>query len=87
MDLQDINILNNIFNNNDNIEEEEKINTFSNIINNENINKSIKMLNDTVINFENIIDSNNSIENIVDNRIDTIEDLENNTIENIKIIV
>jgi hypothetical protein len=83
MDLQDINILNNIFNNNDNIEEEEKINTFSNIINNENINKSIKMLNDTVINFENIIDSNNSIENIVDNRIDTIEDLENNTIENI----
>ena len=134
MDLDELNILNNIFNTNDTIEENN--NKISNITNNENIIKSITMITNTVDNFEKIADcnnsietiqenieeqitvgknsmetiqenieeqitignnsietiqetiqeniTNNSIENIIDNRIDTIENIADNTIENIR---
>ena len=63
MDLDEINILNNIFNTNDTIEENN--NKISNITNNENVIKSITMITNTVDNFEKIADCNNSMENII----------------------
>ena len=80
MELQELNILNNIFNsNNDDIEET--------------INKSTLILNDTLSNFENTIDNtteniiDNTIENVIENTIDnnidnTIENVIENTIDN-----
>jgi len=65
MDLDELNILNNIFNTNDTIEENN--NKISNITNNENVIKSITMITNTVDNFEKIADCNNSIETIQEN--------------------
>ena len=67
MDIQELNILNNIFNNNnDDIEE--------------NINKSTLILNDTISNFENTID--NTIENVIENTIqNNIENVIENVID------
>jgi len=81
MDLDEINILNNIFNTNDTIEENN--NKISNITNNENVIKSITMITNTVDNFEKIADCNNSMETIQQNTIEKIADC-NNSMETIQ---
>ena len=81
MDLDELNILNNIFNTNDTIEENN--NKISNITNNENVIKSITMITNTVDNFEKIADCNNSMETIQENIEEQIT-VGNNSMETIQ---
>jgi len=81
MDLDEINILNNIFNTNDTIEENN--NKISNITNNENVIKSITMITNTVDNFEKIADCNKSMETIQENIEEQIT-VGNNSMETIE---